>query len=85
LLELDFEKAFDKIEHQVILKVMRHKGFPHKWLSLIKDILTTGTSLVPLNGVPGKVFHCREKPLVPSSICVNAIKYVPNQSLSRKA
>jgi hypothetical protein len=27
LLKLDFEKAFDKIEHEVILQVLHHKGF----------------------------------------------------------
>jgi retron-type reverse transcriptase len=27
ILKLDFEKAFDKIEHEVILQVMSHKGF----------------------------------------------------------
>jgi retron-type reverse transcriptase len=26
ILKLDFKKAFDKIEHEVILQVMRHKG-----------------------------------------------------------
>jgi hypothetical protein len=35
---------------------MRHKGFPDKW---IKGILTSGTSLILLNGTSGKVFHCR--------------------------
>jgi hypothetical protein len=26
ILKLDFEKAFDKIEHEVILQVIKHKG-----------------------------------------------------------
>lgn len=27
ILKLDFEKAFDKVEHRVILAMLRHKGF----------------------------------------------------------
>jgi hypothetical protein len=30
ILKLDFEKAFNKIEHEVILDVMRRKGFPDR-------------------------------------------------------
>jgi hypothetical protein len=59
ILKLDFEKAFDKLEHEVILQVLRHKGFPDRWNRWIKDILSSCTSSILLNGVPRKVFHCR--------------------------
>jgi hypothetical protein len=59
ILKLDFKKAFDKVEHEVIIRVMRLKGFPERCIKWVNDILSSGTSSLLLNGVPGKVFHCR--------------------------
>jgi retron-type reverse transcriptase len=49
ILKLDFEKAFDKVEHEVILKVLQHKGFPKKWIHWVNGILSPGTSSILLN------------------------------------
>jgi hypothetical protein len=56
---LGFAKAFDTIEHDAIIQVMRSKGFNEKWLGWALDILSTGTSYVLLNGVLGKQFVCK--------------------------
>ena len=33
ILKLDFEKAFDKVEHQAMMSIMQHRGFGPRWLS----------------------------------------------------
>ena len=50
ILKLDSEKAFDTVEHTTIIQVMRHLGFPERWLSWVHAILSTGS---------GKFFKCK--------------------------
>jgi len=59
ILKLDFTKAFDTVEHNVILQMMKHLGFDDKWCDWTQRILASGTSSILLNGVPGKHFHCK--------------------------
>jgi hypothetical protein len=39
ILKLDFTKAFDTIEHNAILDMMKQLGFGHKWIQWTKLIL----------------------------------------------
>ena len=59
VVKIDFEKAFDTIEHKAILQIMECKGFPPIVISWVKEVLSSGTSSVLLNGVPGNKFHCK--------------------------
>lgn len=59
IFKIDFEKAFDKVDHNAIYYMMKHLGFCDKWIRWVKMILSSATASVILNGVPGKVINCR--------------------------
>lgn len=59
LLKLDFEKAFDKVEFFAIIQIMQSMGFGDRWCNCIRSILGSATSQILLNGVPGKLIHCK--------------------------
>lgn len=59
LLKLDIQKAFDKVEHKVIIDILKHKGLGNRWIQWMKMIMDSGTYVVLLNGIKGIVFHYR--------------------------
>ena len=44
LLKLDFAKAFDTIEHEPMMNIMKHMGFDEKWLIWMNSIFGSGVS-----------------------------------------
>lgn len=42
-----------------MIQIMTNKGFPELWIKWMRMVFTSGTSAALLNGVPGKVFHCK--------------------------
>jgi hypothetical protein len=44
IIKLDFEKAFDKVEHNAIVQIMEALGFGENWVRWVKDLFTSATS-----------------------------------------
>ena len=58
ILKIDFEKAFDKVEYNVIINILQAKGFGPKWFELVTNILKIASTSVLLNGVLEKKIEC---------------------------
>jgi hypothetical protein len=90
ILKLDFEKAFNTIEHTTILAMLHKLSSPSKWISWTKEILNSAQSAILLNGVPGKPFQCKRgvrqgDPLSPLLFVLDAelLQHVLNEASTR--
>ncbi|WVZ58923.1 hypothetical protein U9M48_009141, partial [Paspalum notatum var. saurae] len=60
LLKLDISKAFDTVSWPFLLEVLQHLGFGRRWCNLLCLLLSTSTTQVLVNGVPGRpILHRR--------------------------
>lgn len=46
IFKIDFEKAFDKIDYNAILYMLKYLGFGDKWIRWVKQILTTASASI---------------------------------------
>jgi mannosylglycoprotein endo-beta-mannosidase len=60
LLKLDISKAFDSVSWPFLLEVMQQLGFGQIWRDIISGLLSTSSTQVLVNGVPGDhILHLR--------------------------
>ena len=50
IISLDAEKAFDKIQHPFMIKVLKRLGIEGSYLNIIKAIYSKPTANIKLNG-----------------------------------
>jgi hypothetical protein len=55
-ISLDVEKAFDKIQHSFILKVLERSGIQSTYLNIIKVLYNKPIANIKLNGEKFKAF-----------------------------
>jgi hypothetical protein len=59
VLKIDFEKDFDTLDHEAIIQIMRAKGYPELFLTWVKEVLSSRSFSILVNGVPGNSFSCK--------------------------
>ena len=59
IISIDAEKAFDKIQHQFMIKTLQKVGIEGTYLNIIKAIYDKPTANIILNGEKLKAFPLR--------------------------
>jgi hypothetical protein len=50
IISLDAEKAFDKVQHCLMIKFLERSGIQGSWLNIIKAIYSKSLANIKLNG-----------------------------------
>ncbi|KAM0052219.1 putative RNA-directed DNA polymerase [Helianthus debilis subsp. tardiflorus] len=60
IFKIDFEKAYDNVNWEFLLDVLRQMGFPSEWCRWVKGVLMSACSSVLVNGSPTFEFRCQK-------------------------
>ena len=60
IIKLDFQKAYDCLNWNYVLQMMRGFGFGDKWVEWIKECISTAKLSVLVNGAPTKEFSMQK-------------------------
>ena len=69
-LKIDMEKAYDRLEWNFLLNVLKCFGFPSMWIQWVMQCVTTPSFFILINGSPYGFFRlergiCQGNPLSP--------------------
>ncbi|XP_020266417.1 uncharacterized protein LOC109841906 [Asparagus officinalis] len=59
MVKIDFTKAFDSINWNFLINLLKVQGFGQRWCSWIYNIISTSSCAVLINGSPSKSFKCK--------------------------
>ena len=60
LLKLDISKAFDSVSWPFLIEILQHLGLGQIWRDILCGLLSSSSTQVLLNGIPGKhIYHQR--------------------------
>ena len=59
IISIDAEKAFDKIQHPCMIKILQKMGIEGTYLNIVKAIYDKHTASIILNGEKLKTFSLR--------------------------
>jgi hypothetical protein len=81
--KLDIFKAFDSVSWAYLLEILEHLGFGTRWREWISLALSTASSRILLNGIPGNpIKHERGLGKVtPSHPCYSSLPWTPLQRI----
>ena len=84
IISLDAEKAFDKIQHPFMIKVLERSGIQDPYLNIIKAIYSKLVAIIKLNGaIPLKSGIRQSCPLSPYLFGI-VLKVLPREIRQHK-